>query len=62
MISEKPLKRLQKIVFRFISPRLKSWVNKKKVRVSNRFNGLHQQLKAHLPKVIHLDLLQIVLF
>jgi len=30
-------KRLQKITFRFINPRLKSWVNEKKVRVSNRF-------------------------
>ncbi len=28
------------IGFRFINPRLKSWVNEKKVKVSNRFNGL----------------------
>jgi len=28
------------IVFRFINPRLKSWVIEKKVKISNRFNGL----------------------
>jgi len=36
----KPSKRLQKIVFRYIKPRINPWVNKKKVKVNNRFNGL----------------------
>jgi len=33
-------KRLREIILRFINPRLKSWVNKKKVKALNRFNGL----------------------
>ena len=36
----KPFKRLWKIILHFINPRLKSWVNKKKVKALNRFNGL----------------------
>jgi len=39
-VSEKTVETVIIIGFRFINPRLKSWVNEKKVKVSNRFNGL----------------------